>query len=473
MANDATPYLERLGYWTDNGAAYYYQYDASQGYTGTLLGVRSYFASLGVPLAYMQLDSWWYPKGPERIVERQSRRPVHLHRRPDRLAATARTVLQRPWASRSSRTRAGLTPRAPTAPNTRCRTTSRPTPPTGRASPSSIAASGVTVYEQDWLNQAALPITTNLPDQDAFKDHMAAAMAAAHVDMQYCMPLPRHYLQGSKYPNLTTTRVSVDRFSSPRYVDFLFTSLLTSSLGAWPWSDTFNSPETDNLLLSTLSAGMVGVGDATGSASVTNLLQAVRPDGVIVKPDVPIVPIDQTFLDQASGDGAPLVAAARTDFGAGLSAAYVYAFTVGAGTTATFAPSALGLSGEVYVYDYFQGTGAAVDAAGPYAQALPNGSAYDVVVPIGPSGIAFLGDQGKFVSLGKKRIPSVTDNGTLAVTVAFAPGEAMVTLHGYATAAPTVSATTGAVGAVTWSAPTGLFSFPVMPASGAASLTLR
>ena len=29
---------------------------------------------------------------------------------------------------------------------------------------------------------------------------------------------------------------------------------------------------------------------------------------------------------------------------------------------------------------------------------------YDIVVPVGPSGIAFLGDMGKFASLGKQRI---------------------------------------------------------------------
>ena len=212
------------------------------------------------------------------------------------------------------------------------------------------------MYEQDWLNQNALPATTNLTDQDAFMDDMASAMAAKGIDMQYCMPLPRHYLQGSKYANLTTTRVSVDRFSSPRYEDFLFVSLLTSSLGAWPWSDTFNSTEIDNLLLSTLSAGMVGVGDQIGTASAANLLQAVRSDGVIVKPDVPIVPLDQTFLDQASGVDTPLVAATYTDFG-GMRASYVYAFNVGTNATASFTPAALGYSGQVFVYDYFQRTG--------------------------------------------------------------------------------------------------------------------
>src|SRR6185312_13633679 len=62
-ANDSTVELNKLGYWTDNGAAYYYNYNASFGYAGTMLAVRDDFASHGFPLGYLQLDSWWYPKG--------------------------------------------------------------------------------------------------------------------------------------------------------------------------------------------------------------------------------------------------------------------------------------------------------------------------------------------------------------------------------------------------------------------------
>ena len=52
------------------------------------------------------------------------------------------------------------------------------------------------------------------------------------------------------------------------------------------------SSETSNLLLSTLSASIVGVGDAFGQFDRTNLLHVVRPDGVIVKPDDSITPLE-------------------------------------------------------------------------------------------------------------------------------------------------------------------------------------
>ena len=56
---------------------------------------------------------------------------------------------------------------------------------------------------------------------------------------------------------------------------------------------------------------------------------------------------------------------------------------------------------------------------------------YQIAAPIGPSGIAMLGDTGHFVSLGKKRITSLSDDGTVRITIAFTPGETSRSLRGY------------------------------------------
>ena len=84
--------------------------------------------------------------------------------------------------------------------------------------------------------------------------------------------------------------------------------------------DVFMSTETNNLLLSTLSAGIVGVGDPIGLESATNLFQTIRADGVIVKPDEPIVPIDATYIQDAQALNKPMVASTYTDFGSGMNA---------------------------------------------------------------------------------------------------------------------------------------------------------
>jgi hypothetical protein len=62
-ANDADFSLRYLGYWTDHGARYYYSFEVSLGYAGTLRKVRDEFRSMNIRLGYLQLDSWFYPKG--------------------------------------------------------------------------------------------------------------------------------------------------------------------------------------------------------------------------------------------------------------------------------------------------------------------------------------------------------------------------------------------------------------------------
>ncbi len=85
------------------------------------------------------------------------------------------------------------------------------------------------------------------------------------------------------------------------------------------------STETFNLLLSNLSAGPVGVGDPIGKESAENIRRVVRPDGVIVKPDVPILPTDETYLAEAAGTTPPMIASTWTDHDS-LRSVYVFAY---------------------------------------------------------------------------------------------------------------------------------------------------
>ena len=108
-----------------------------------------------------------------------------------------------------------------------------------------------------------------------------------------------------------------------------------------------------------------------------------------------------------------------------------------------------------------------------FTDSVTKGSYY-VVAPVGPSGIAFLGDPGKFVSLGDNRITRLTDDGKLRVTVAFADGEQAVTICGYAEKAPAVEAIDGVAGALFYDASSHIFKVTVSPGTGrAASVILR
>lgn len=604
-ANDTGTVLNTFGYWTDNGADYYYKFEAEKGYAGTLLAVRDEWAAQKVPMGYMQLDSWWYPKGPNDdwndLPDGTSVYEADRTLFPDGLKAFQQQlgkplVTHARWMDKSSPYHGRYTFSNDVITD----------PKYWQNVMGYLKDGGVVVYEQDWLCNNAKP-AENLDDATAFFDNMAASASLNGLDMQYCMALPRDYLQSVRYPNLTTIRVSDDRFDRPKWDMFLYDSQFAGSLGVWPWVDVFMSGETNNLLLANLSAGPVGVGDALGKIDAANVFKVARPDGVIVKPDVPIVPTDATYVGEGAGTMPAMVASTHVAH-VGLTYRYVFAYarqfaapqtlyqaedatlsgvvvgrdnsgytgsgfadyqhadgdyvqwtvqaptagtytlqfryanasftdrplalsvngggaqnlsfpstgwwttwsvvgrtvTLAAGANtvrltatgasggnidwlgvtkgsvptgfvqnASFGLAEIGESGPAYAYDHFAGTGALIPAGGTVSAQVTSGT-YWVVAPVGPSGIAFLGDAGKWVAHGDKRIPHLSDSGQVHATIAFAPGEGPVTLHGYAPRKPTVSASAGSVGAVGYDTSTKLFSFTAsaQPGSDQAVVTI-
>jgi hypothetical protein len=333
-----------------------------------------------------------------------------------------------------------------------------------------LANSGVATFEQDWLADKA-HTDFNLTDPDAFLDNMAASMDRRHLTMQYCMASARHFLQSSKYSNLTTIRTSGDRLQRDRWTDFLYASRLGSALGAWPFTDNFMSSETSQLLLATLSAGPVGIGDPVGAINGPNLLHTVRRDGVIVKPDVPLTPTEASYSNMAHGADAPQVAYTWSDFG-GLRTNYVFAFTQGKNSEAKISPSDFGITGPVYVYDYFAATGQLMDPADVVQKQISGDALYLVMAPVGLSGIAVLGDADHFVTMGKKRVSGLSDQGAARVVVSFADGETSRTITGYSPVPPLVLAIDGSIGQVSYNDSTHLFRVPVM-AGSSGSATIR
>lgn len=468
--------LRTLGYWTDNGAAYYYHFNPSLGYAGTLLAVQRELAARGITLGYMQLDSWWYPKSPndswqggtqayKRGGEFTYAAAPDLF--PDGLAAFQRQlglplVVHARWIDASSPLRQQYTVSNNVITD----------PAFWQTTMAYLQSSGVVTYEQDWLSDQATA-QQNLSDPYAFLGNMADQAAARGLTIQYCMATPNDFLQSASYPALTTIRVSNDRFTRSHWDDFLYTSRLASALGLLPFSDVFMSAEPVNLLLATLSAGMVGIGDQLGATNTGNLLQAVRPDGVIVKPDAPAVPIDATYLADAQQSNAPMVAATYSDH-MGLREAYVVAYQRRGGHgDITFSPNSLGVAGEAYVYNYFTDTGTLVPAGQSFRDITDPDTAYYIVAPVGPSGIALLGDAGKFVAASRQRITALADDGIVHATLSFAAGERAVTLYGYAPSAPRVIATQGKAGRVHYDPATHRFRVSVSPGADlTAALTL-
>ncbi|MGO9095957.1 MAG: hypothetical protein ACLQGV_12110 [Bryobacteraceae bacterium] len=429
-ASDADVSLARAGLWTDNRSPYYY----NPGVAGqALIDAVSDYQNSGVKLGYVQADSWWYPKGVPPSWENNGtglyllRADLSLF--PDDLAGfqgrlgLPLVVHARWWEDQSpDRAAYAFSGNVPTDPRYWSDLASY------------LASSGVAVFEQDWLSgQAATD--RNLHAPDAFFDNMAQAMAARGIHMQYSMPLPSHFLQGAKYSNLTSIRAAADGLAPDRWDSLLFDSRLASAVGIWPFTDNFCSNDVRNVLLATLTAGPLGPADALGQANAANLGRALRADGIVVKPDAPLVPTDAAFGAIAADSTAPMVAATSSQFET-LQAAYVFAYARNGSTDAVFSPQSLGISAASFpqslLYDFFAGTSELVSSAAPIHRTVDANGSYFVVVPVGPSGIAFLGDTAKFVTLGKQRISQLEDDGALTATVEFGAGETSVLLDLYA-----------------------------------------
>jgi hypothetical protein len=469
--NDADPTLNQVGYWTDNGATYYYQTAPSLTYPQTLAAVKANFDQLGIGLGYVQLDSWFYPKGPSAawtangsgIYEYNAASPLFTAGLGNFQQSLGLPLLTHArWIDSSSPYHQLYNMSGNVVLDASY----------WDSVASYLATSGVATYEQDWLDDKAQP-DFNLTDAETFLGNMAAAMARRQLTMQYCMASPRHFMQSSKYSNLTSIRASSDRLTRDRWNDFLYTSSLASALGVWPFADNFMSTETSNLLVATLSAGPIGIGDAIGTISGANLLHAVRQDGVIVKPDVPLTPIDSSYVNMAQSVNAPQIASSYSDF-PGLRTHYVFAYSQGSNLQASFSPSELGVTQPAYLYDYFGGTGQLVNPKDVLQKNITGDSLYLVLAPIGPSGIAILGDLDQFVSMGKKRISSLTDDGKVQLGVVFAAGETARIIHGFSPFFPAATATDGAVGHLSYDSATHLFQVSVMPdASGTAGIVIQ
>ena len=468
-ANDSDPLLKNISYWTDNGATYYYN-PGPTSYMATLNAIRAEFTAKGVQLGTLQLDSWWYPKGPDNSWSSHSGIWTYTAApdlfQPD--LGSFQAGLNKPLITHARWIDSASPYRSKYAMSNNVITDPQYWEDIGAY----LKNSGVTVYEQDWLGENA-QADFNLDDSNSFLGNMAASMASRGIDIQYCMAEPKHFLQSTHYSNVTNIRTSQDRFGSNRWTSYFYSSRFASAIGLWPFADTFMSSETGNMIASVLSAGPVGVGDALGALSRTNLTKAARPDGILVKPDVSATPIDSVIFNDAQGVDVPMVASTWSDFGNGLRANYLFAYPRATNNTLTIDPSTYGISGASYLYNYLAASSAYIPAGSTKTLILPQGASYFVLVPVGASGIGLLGDAGHFVTMGRQRIPTASDDGGINLTVAFAPGETARTISGFSAQPLTVSSVTGSHRTAAWDPASQLFTVVVHPSSkGTATLRI-
>jgi hypothetical protein len=471
--------LSRLGYWTDNGAFYYYHTAPGLNEAETLLAVKADADARGIPLGYVQLDSWFYYKADGGTVSGLVTGGVtswqpQAQMFPDGLPAF-REALGLPLITHNKWFAPDNTYRAthPFVESEKCSL------PTDRGVWEEFMADavswGVETYEQDWLaNQYQwLPyLREGVGRAEQWMRDLTGAAADRGLTVQLCMPSAAHLLDTLDHSNVTTIRTSVDYHpvwaKEAYWPQFHTVNMLAWALGVLPFKDNFWSSERHEpaetglgeALVSLLSAGMVGPGDEIGRADPVILGHTCRLDGLLLKPDRPALPIDAMFLPHrrpytvathSSRPGlgtwhyvAAIVLASkhpeRTGKDAGMAlAAYfptrvedMFVFPEQVDDWHLDPAADLGARGRLVAWDWRAGTGQVVEGA---LELPPLEHLYDfhylVLAPVAGNGLALIGETGKFATLADKRFTAVqADAQGLDLTLAGVPGE-QVTLQAF------------------------------------------
>jgi hypothetical protein len=457
--------LSYLGYWTDNGAAYYYKKAEGMNEAETLLAVKQEAEARAIPLRYVQIDSWWYFKDgtaglwpPAGLILWEPRPEVF----PEGLAAFHEAlglplIAHNRWFAKEN---AYLEEdEFVFGPDMAL--------PTGQKVydhfMSDAAAWGIETYEQDWLvNQYwGIPWLREEPGRaETWMANMDRAAAQQGLTMQLCMPAAAHLMDSVDRSSVTTIRTSTDYspgISKESYWPMFHTvNMLAAAVGLWPFKDNFRTAETwgeAEALVSALSAGMVGPGDEIGAIDPELVARTCRADGLLLKPDRPATPIDAMFIEHerpfTTWTWSDLPGLGRTYYVAAYHLAekhpertvqdrawFIMQYDMAepddlfvlpdAVSDWHLAPAAdLGAKAALAAYDWRSGT---AWPAGGGVGIPPTEHLYDfsylVLAPIQSNGLALIGEAGKYVTLSDRRFLSATPDSTgFEIELAGAPGE--------------------------------------------------
>jgi hypothetical protein len=244
-----------LGWWTDNGAYFYYNALPHLDMGGTTLAVLDSWRELGLPVRHIMYDSWWYFK------ECESGKPDSW------LSCKGALEL---WEPRPDVFAQGFAfrPPLPTALHSRVFSATNNTYALSLGFADSFVVDsgismpvrsdvflylmrraqeswGMVLYEQDHLVEfAGMRVSkSNISAQSLMLEAMAAAADELGVTLQYCMALPKHMLESTRFRAVTNSRASSDynqgKDFHPGYhnYDVSKTSLLYWALGVIPSKD--------------------------------------------------------------------------------------------------------------------------------------------------------------------------------------------------------------------------------------------
>eukprot|EP01105_Mastigella_eilhardi_P003959 TRINITY_DN1521_c0_g1_i3.p1 TRINITY_DN1521_c0_g1~~TRINITY_DN1521_c0_g1_i3.p1 ORF type:complete len:580 (-),score=103.46 TRINITY_DN1521_c0_g1_i3:733-2472(-) len=234
--NDIT--TQKLGYYTDNGAFYYYTTEPKKNYEQTMQDVFNYQATI-LPQKYYQFDSWWYSKGLNGGVKLWEPRTDIF---PDGAAYVDAHMGKLPLVLHNRY----FSPDTDYAANFSFAIENYCALPLGQDTFDYIMSKavqwGMTMYEQDWLitTYQKMAITrNNVNVARQWLINMGKAASTLGITIQYCMPLPNYLLESTEIFSVSQARASDDYQPGNKNWQILHTSLLHWVLGLAPYKDVF------------------------------------------------------------------------------------------------------------------------------------------------------------------------------------------------------------------------------------------
>lgn len=460
----------KLSYWTDNGAVYYYRTEPGLDYTATLVKVVEQLRAAGVPVASLQIDSWFYPhenlrpispegtpivppSGAMRWEPRSDVFPEGIHDLRQRTGGLPLTLHSRHFSSRS-----------PYFDRHACWRDGPYAHPCEASFYEMLmeqaAAWGAITYEQDWMAESFLgvrPLRAAAGRCRQWLEMMDTAARDRGLTLQFCMATPADFLQAATLTQVTSIRTSGDyRYlfdNGLNWVWFLHCNALARSLGLNPFKDVFLSHSDTSLapgepyaeieaLLAALSTGPVAIGDRIGATVRELVLRCCRADGVLVKPDVPIAAVDACFATNTFLHPAPLIGETYSGHPAGRWSyvATLHACQAKGPLAARVGLEALGAwqpTGPVLIYDWRRGSFARAEPGGGWSCQLDfQDWDYRVVCPLLPGEATVFGDVSKYATVADRHVARIQcRDGCLEMSVLDRPGT-LVEVQGYAAEPP-------------------------------------
>ena len=282
---------------------------------------------------------------------------------------------------------------------------------------------GAILLQQDYQSvyEGNPVMMAGIDKMDTYFKNMEKALQEKGMLMSYAMTRARNIMQSTENPIVVTLQGSRDHHAymsepKPQHRDddpyvwkhLIFSSAFYNAVGLWTSRDniqTVADPNPwENMAVANLLGGEIELGHRIGECDFDLVRKTYREgDGLVLKPDRPLVPLDRCYLEGCAAAYAESTRKGQRWF-------YVLSLPA-AGYLASFSVSDLGARGRWVIYNYDTQAASLVDSSTSYNLHSDSKHEYFIVAPVLGNGMAVIGDTAKFVTMADMRIASVETEG--------------------------------------------------------------